>query len=261
MGVRQSEAELERRVEARTAELTAALRASDARFRALLENSIDVTGILDADLRMQYVSPSVKRILGYTVDELVGETSPEFIHPDDAGILDELFARTEDDERVVTQQFRARHKDGSWRLMEAVGLNLLADPDVHGMVVTARDVTARRGLEERLRQSERLDAIGQLAGGVAHDFNNVLLVIRGYSSVLRATLDDPQQIADIDEIANAADRATQLTRQLLAFGRRQVLATDHQLRLGDEAQLTTVERHLGTDSRNGQDAHAYPSAA
>ena len=150
MGVRQSEAELERQVEARTAELTAALRASDARFRALLENSIDVTGILDADMRMQYVSPSVTRILGYTVDELVGATSPEFIHPDDAGILDELFTRTEDDQRVVTQQFRARHKDGSWRLMEAVGLNLLDDPDVHGMVVTARDVTARRGLEERI---------------------------------------------------------------------------------------------------------------
>jgi two-component system, cell cycle sensor histidine kinase and response regulator CckA len=181
---------------------------------------------------MQYVSPSVKRILGYTVDELVGATSPEFIHPDDAGILDELFTRTDGDERVVTQQFRARHKDGSWRLMEAVGLNLLADPDVNGMVVTARDVTARRGLEERLRQSERLDAIGQLAGGVAHDFNNVLLVIRGYSSVLRATLGDPQQIADIDEIANAADRATQLTRQLLAFGRRQVLEP-HVLNLDD----------------------------
>src|SRR4029077_5436873 len=83
-----------------------------------------------------------------------------------------------------------------------------------------------------LRQSERLDAIGQLAGGVAHDFNNVLLVIRGYRSVLRATLGDPPQIADIDEIANAADRATQLTRQLLAFGRRQVLEP-HVLNLDD----------------------------
>ncbi len=91
------------------------------------------------------------------------------------------------------------------------------------MVVTARDVTARRALEERLRQSERLEAIGQLAGGVAHDFNNVLLVIRGYSSVLRTTLQEPQQLADVDEIINAADRAAELTRQLLAFGRRQVL--------------------------------------
>jgi two-component system cell cycle sensor histidine kinase/response regulator CckA len=232
MGVRLSDDELERRVEERTAELVTALQGSEARFRALIENSIDVTGILDADRRLQYVSPSVTRILGYSVDELVGSTSLEFIHPDDGAILEELFTRTSDDQHVVTQQFRARHKDGSWRLMEAVGLNMLDDPAVRGMVVTARDVTARRGLEERLRQSDRLEAIGQLAGGVAHDFNNVLLVIRGYSSVLRTTLSDPQQIADVDEIANAADRATQLTRQLLAFGRRQVLEP-HMLNLDD----------------------------
>ena len=87
-----------------------------------------------------------------------------------------------------------------------------------------RALTERSTLEERLRQSERLEAIGQLAGGVAHDFNNVLLVIRGYSSVLRSSLQDPQHIADVDEIAKAADRATDLTRQLLAFGRRQALA-------------------------------------
>ena len=232
MGVQLSDDELERRVEERTAELVTALQGSEARFRALIENSIDVTGILDADMRVQYVSPSVTRILGYSVDELVGSTSLEFVHPDDGAILGELFTRTLDDQHVVTQQFRARHSDGSWRLMEAVGLNMLDDPAVRGMVVTARDVTARRGLEERLRQSERLEAIGQLAGGVAHDFNNVLLVIRGYSSVLRTTLSDPQQIADVDEIANAADRATQLTRQLLAFGRRQVLEP-HMLNLDD----------------------------
>ncbi len=233
MGVLRSEDELERRVEERTAELVTALEGSEARFRALIENSLDLTGILDADMRMLYVSPSVTRILGYAVDELVGLTSLEFIHPDDRSALVELFARPVDDPGVLdTRQFRARHKDGSWRVMEAVGLNLLDDPAVRGMVVTARDITARRGLEERLRQSERLEAIGQLAGGIAHDFNNVLLVIRGYSSVLRATLSDPQQIADIDEIANAADRAAELTRQLLAFGRRQVLEP-HMLNLDD----------------------------
>ena len=87
--------------------------------------------------------------------------------------------------------------------------------------------TSRRVARSRrgFGQAERLEAIGQLAGGVAHDFNNVLLVIRGYSSVLRVDRStDPQHIADVDEIANAADRAAELTRQLLAFGRRQVLA-------------------------------------
>jgi PAS domain S-box-containing protein len=224
MDVSLSEEELERRVSERTAELVAALQKSEARFRALIENSIDVTAILDADMRVQYVSPSVTRILGYSADELTGAASLDFVHPDDGSVLSQLFARELDEPGLLqTDQFRARHKDGTWRVMDAVGLNLLEDPAVLGMVVTARDVTARRALEERLRQSERLEAVGQLAGGVAHDFNNVLLVIRGYSSVLRSALTDPQHIADVDEIAKAADRAAELTRQLLAFGRRLVL--------------------------------------
>jgi two-component system cell cycle sensor histidine kinase/response regulator CckA len=222
MDVSLSEEELERRVEERTAELVAALQKSEARLRALIENSIDVTAILDAD--MQYVSPSVTRILGYMADELTGTASLDFVHPEDVPVLEGLFARELDDPSLMeTDQFRARHKDGSWRVMDAVAHNLLEDPAVRGIVVTARDVTARRALEERLKQAERLEAVGQLAGGVAHDFNNVLLVIRGYSSVLRSALTDPQHIADVDEIAKAADRAAELTRQLLAFGRRLVL--------------------------------------
>jgi two-component system, cell cycle sensor histidine kinase and response regulator CckA len=226
-----TQSELERLVAERTRELVAAneateraLRESEARFRALIENSLDITAIVDADSVVRYVSPSVTRILGYDAGELVGKTSLDFVHPDDLDALAAIFAAATTDPGVMqTDEFRARHEDGSWRLMEAVGLNLLHDPAVRGMVVTARDVTSRRALESRLVQAERLEAIGQLAGGVAHDFNNVLLVIRGYSSVLRSTLTDPQHVSDVDEIAKAADRAADLTRQLLAFGRRQVL--------------------------------------
>ena len=124
------------------------------------------------------------------------------------------------------------------------------------MVITARDVTARRALEERLRQAERLEAVGQLAGGVAHDFNNVLLVIRGYSSVLRSALTDPLHIADVEEIAKAADRAAELTRQLLAFGRRLVLEP----RLLSLAEVVrTMQKLLDERCLRGHRGRASPS--
>jgi two-component system, cell cycle sensor histidine kinase and response regulator CckA len=225
------ENELERRVAERTAELQAAnrtteqsLRDSEARFRALIENAFDITAISDGAGVLRYVSPSVERILGYAPQELEGSRFLAFVHPDDASDLEEGFGRAVSQPRQVQlQESRARHKDGTWRLMDLVCLNQLDNPAVRGMVFNVRDVTTRRALETRLHQSERLDAIGQLAGGVAHDFNNILLVIRGYSSVLRSTLADPHHIADVDEIVSAADRAAELTRHLLAFGRRQVL--------------------------------------
>jgi two-component system cell cycle sensor histidine kinase/response regulator CckA len=225
------EAELERLVAERTQELLQAneaaeraLRESEARFRALIENSLDITSIVDAAQTVRYVSPSVERILGYSPGEIVGCPVLSFVHPEDLPFFAKVVEPAAADAGVMqTNEFRGRHRDGTWRLMEAVGLNLLDDPAVRGVVITSRDVTARRALESRLVQAERLEAIGQLAGGVAHDFNNMLLVIRGYSSVLRSSLGDPQQVADVDEISRAADRAADLTRQLLAFGRRQAL--------------------------------------
>ena len=108
MGVRLPEQELERRVEERTAELVAALQTSEARFRALIENSIDVTAIIDADLRVQYVSPSVTRVLGYAADELTGATSLDFVHPDDAAVIPRLFTRAVSEPGLIETRSSAR---------------------------------------------------------------------------------------------------------------------------------------------------------
>src|SRR3954447_7459573 len=202
-------------VESLLDELRSAYAASEARFRALIEHSADITAIVDSDGVVTYISASIERILGFTPAEIVGGVGSQFVSRDDIEV-DENSAGT-------VSRFRARHKDGSWRHLEANGIDLRDDPAVKGMVYTVRDITAQRELERRLRQSERLEAIGQLAGGISHDFNNVLLVIRGYTSILRSSLDDPSLIADVDEIATAAERAAELTRQLLAFSRRQVM--------------------------------------
>ncbi|MGZ6269990.1 MAG: ATP-binding protein, partial [Candidatus Limnocylindrales bacterium] len=92
-------------------------------------------------------------------------------------------------------------------------------------LILAVDVTERRRLEEQLRQAQKMEAVGRLAGGVAHDFNNLLTAINGYAELIRSQLDDDDPLAaDVDEIRRSGDRAAGLTRQLLAFGRRQVLA-------------------------------------
>jgi PAS domain S-box-containing protein len=197
---------------------------NEARFRALVESSLEITSIVDAEGVVRYVSPSVESVLGFRQEELLGAMSFGHIHPDDVDLLQASLATAASDPRPKQlHEIRVRHKDGSWRLFEVVARDLLDDPAVQGVGLTSRDVTEKRRLQARVAQSERLDAIGQLAGGIAHDFNNVLLVIRGYSSVLRATLENPNHLADIGEIANAAERATELTRQLLAFGRRQLM--------------------------------------
>jgi two-component system cell cycle sensor histidine kinase/response regulator CckA len=250
------EDELERRVAERTADLQAAnrateqaLRESEARFRALIENSFDITAITDGEGVLRYVSPSVERILGYEPHELEGSTFVGFVHPDDVPDLAESFERaTSRPGQMQLRESRARHKDGTWRLMDSLCLNQLDNPSVRGMVFNVRDVTSRRALETRLHQSERLDAIGQLAGGVAHDFNNILLVVRGYSSVLRSSLEDAQHIADVDEIVAAADRAAELTRHLLAFGRRQVLQPRLVSIVETVRGLETLLRHSITES-------------
>jgi two-component system, cell cycle sensor histidine kinase and response regulator CckA len=121
---------------------------------------------------------------------------------------------------------RHRHKDGSWRLLDGVARNLLEDPAVRGIVVNARDVTEQRRLEEEFRQAQKLESIGRLAGGVAHDFNNVLTVILSSAESLKSDLESGTRVdlEYIDEIQAAGKRASDLTRQLLAFARKQVIA-------------------------------------
>ncbi len=199
-----------------------ALERTQTRFRALIENSLDLFGVSDRKARFLYASPSFERVLGYRPDELVGRNAFDFVHPDDAaGVRDVFSGNVGASGAAQLTEYRFRHKDGGWRVLESLGSNLLDDPAVQGILVTSRDITSRRVLQERLEQTERLEAIGQLVAGVAHDYNNILLVIRGYGTLLLEKAREEGQRNDLLEIVKAADRATNLTRQLLAFGRRQ----------------------------------------
>ncbi|MCX8038507.1 MAG: PAS domain S-box protein [Candidatus Sumerlaeia bacterium] len=197
----------------------------EAYFRALIENTSDIIVVQNADRTMRYVSPAVERILGYRPEEIIGRTPSEFIHPDDQQpTRDVLLGLLEKPGATARAEFRLYHKDGSIRICEGIGKNLLHDPAVGGIVESIRDITERRTLEMQLQQAQRLQAIGKLAGGIAHDFNNLLTTILGYCDLMlnQISVGSPLR-RDVEEIKKAAGRATSLTQQLLAFARRQIL--------------------------------------
>ncbi len=194
-------------------------------FKALSENALDVVTVLDKEGMFRYNSPSAWRVLGYQPEELAGQSAFAFIHEEDLETVRKSFQHcVENPGQTTTAKFRARHRDGTWHYLETVCKSFLEDPEIAGLVVNSRDVTERHRLEEQLRHSQKMEAIGQLAGGVAHDFNNILTVIQGHASLLRSgeKLPDVQK-GSVDQIYQAAERAAGLTRQLLTFSRRQLM--------------------------------------
>ncbi|HEV8382971.1 MAG TPA: response regulator [Gemmatimonadales bacterium] len=194
-------------------------------FRSLIEQAMDIIAVLDPEGALRYASPSVLPLLGYAPEDLVGLSIFALVHPDDVDNTLAVFS-----EGVATGkggrllELRLRHKDGTFRHLEAIGRYLLDDPLVKGVVINARDVTERRALERQFLQAQKMEAVGRLAGGVAHDFNNLLTAILGYADLLLDGLPTLSPLRpDLEEIRKAANRAAGLTRQLLAFSRKQIL--------------------------------------
>ncbi len=132
-----------------------ALATSEKRFRALVENSSDTIALVDSVGSILYASPAATRILGYTIDEYVGQNTLELIHPEDAQEAANNLAKTLQQSGIgVFFQTRQRHKDGSWRWLEGTATNLLNEPSVQAIVVNYRDITERKQAEEKLRESE-----------------------------------------------------------------------------------------------------------
>jgi len=204
-----------------------ALRRSEERFRRVVASVSDLIVVLREDGRVLYVSDSVERILGWTPEEFVQRNVLEDIAPEDREAVAGRLARAQAEPgRVLEADFRARHRDGSWRVFESTGAALQDEDGQAGHVVSvSRDVTDRLRMEEELRQSQKLESLGRLAGGVAHDFNNLLTVILGEAEYLEGKLPPASALRPgVRQVLSSAERAAELTAQLLAFARRQVIA-------------------------------------
>jgi PAS domain S-box-containing protein len=197
-----------------------ALRASETQFRAVFDGAVDAMFILDEGWRYTDCNPAASRMTGRPREDIVGRTVGDFSHPEHG---QELLTSVQAAAAGPPHTGRIQYVRPDRRRIEleyTVKSNFL--PGRHLLV--ARDVTEQVRLEAQFRQAQKMEAVGRLAGGVAHDFNNLLTVISGYSQIALGQLNEIDPLRGyIQEINRAGDRAATLTRQLLAFSRKQVL--------------------------------------
>lgn len=221
-----------------------ALRESEARFRSLIENSPYEIALKDIDGRFVVVNASMCRGLGKTAEDMIGKTVYDFFPQE---LADEYAGHDRDileNRKVIKEVFVRSTVDGARHdfVIKFPILDRYENPVGIGFMAT--DITERKMLEEQLAHAQKLEAVGQLTGGVAHEFNNLLAVILGNADLLRTRVEDDKGL--IQKIMRAANRGAELTYQLLAYSRRQPLRA----RITDagslvDGMLDMLQRTLG----------------
>ena len=188
----------------------------------IVEHSADAILVISPDGTVLTWNEGAERLFGYSAAEAVGESLLELIIPDDyVEQFQELVEVVRSGQRVQLETVR-RHKDGT-RLDVSIGLTPLSDEpgEVSGMAAIIRDISERRRLEARLRQSEQLQSVAALAGGVAHEVNNQMAVVLGFGEFVTKALGTRHpQSTDVNAMVGAAEKAARISRQLLAFSRQ-----------------------------------------
>ena len=208
------------------------LAASEQRYRQIVETSNEGIWVYNAERVTTFVNQRMADMLGRTVEEMQGRPVLAYM---DAAATEVAQRRIEERSQgaIATYDFRFQHKNGTdvWGLLSSVPLLDEAGEFAGGLVMVA-DITDRvrvehekAALEADLHQAQRLESVGQLAGGIAHDFNNILTVVQNYAEFALTEVEGPVR-EDIEEIRRAVERAARLTRQLLVFSRREVVAPE-----------------------------------
>ena len=238
-----------------------ALQRREEHFRRLIENASDLITAVNNSGVITYQSPAAMRSLGYAAEEMLGRNWSEFLHPDDTEAVQEaMVGLITGKESAVSVECRVRHKSGVWRVFQSVGRSVPGESAEGFIIVNSRDITETRQLEEQLRQSQKMEAIGQLAGGVAHDFNNILAAIIMQAEVASMAPNVPEEVQEgLVQVCGYAERAAKLIRQLLLFSRRQVMQA-RKLNINEViAHLAQMlQRIIGEDIRLELDLHGSP---
>jgi PAS domain S-box-containing protein len=200
------------------------LRQANETLRAVIEASPLAIYVLDLEGKVRSWNTAAEQIFGYAADEVLGQPLPIRFEAD-GDVFRTRFEQARSGHVAAGLEQHAERKDGS-TVSVSVWNSPMRDPSgmVTGIVEAVADTTERKRLEDQFRQAQKMEAVGRLAGGVAHDFNNLLTVITGYCHMLLDQLGTDHPVAgDMEQVLKAADRATSLTRQLLAFSRKQMV--------------------------------------
>jgi two-component system cell cycle sensor histidine kinase/response regulator CckA len=201
------------------------LRRSESRYRELFENASDMIATVDLDWNITAANSAFAVALGYTGEELLRMNLAELVPPEMHELArDQLTRKLSEEVGATTYEHDFVARDGQ-RVPVEVKTNVIwQDGKPVGVEAIARDMSQRKRLEEQLRQSQKMEAVGQLAGGVAHDFNNMMCGVIGYSELVLARLEEDHPVRpQVLQIRRAGERAGEMTKQLLAFSRKQVL--------------------------------------
>ena len=196
--------------------------AQQEEFRArLLESFPDLILVVDLEERYTFVSSRARDLLGYAPQDMLGKKISEL--DDHSPELALMYHEIVSGRQVfASAEYGVRHRDGNWRTMRAAGSQLVdAESKISGVIISVRDITVERKLEQQVVQSERLAAMGAMIGGVAHELNNPLTSVMGFSELLRQVHVDPQYRRYLEMIHKSALRCQKIVQALLSFARRQ----------------------------------------
>ncbi|MBI4516003.1 MAG: PAS domain S-box protein [Deltaproteobacteria bacterium] len=201
------------------------LRSSEEHFRSLVENTRDLIVILNRDGTPRYHSPSIERVLGYKPDELNAQNTFEWVHPDDRAKVVDLFARgIQTPGTTASVEYRFRHKDGSWRVLEAIGTNLIDHPVVAGVVFNSRDITERRQMEAELEQAKEAAeaatrAKSEFLANMSHEIRTPLNGVIGMTELALDTPLSPEQREYLEMAKSSADTLMTVINDILDFSK------------------------------------------